>query len=96
VESDFRTRRPTIYLHAYLNELWSINSHYQEFTEQFYEVAEKFEVTPEIVGQYNRFAVEYNVFVQSFRDTITELRNVARTEIEAPSVKFARELPEAK
>ncbi len=96
VEGDFRTRKFTVFLHTYLNELWSINSHYHEFTEQFYEVAEKFEVTPEIVGQYNRFAVEYNVFVQSFRDTITELRNVARTEIEAPSVKFARELPEAK
>lgn len=96
VESDFRTRRPTIYLQAYLNELWSINGHYHEFTEQFYEVTEKFEVPQEIVNQYNRFAVEYNVFVQSFRDTITELRNVARTEIEAPSVKFARELPEAR
>lgn len=96
VESDFRNRRHATYLHTYLNELWSINNHYQEFTEQFYEVAEKFEVTPEIVGQYNRFAVEYNAFVQNFRDTITELRNVARTEIEAPSVKFARELPEVR
>lgn len=96
VEGDFRTKKFTVFLHTYLNELWSINSHYHEFTEQFYEVAEKFEVPHEIVGQYNRFAVEYNVFVQNFRDTITELRNAARTEIEAPSVKFARELPEAK
>ncbi len=94
VESDFRTRRSTAFLHTYLNELWSINSHYYEFTEQFYEVAEKFEVTKEIVDQYNRFAVEYNAFIQNFRDIITELRNVARTQVEAPSVKFARELPE--
>ena len=96
VEGDFRTRKFAVFLHTYLNELWSINSHYHEFTEQFYEVAEKFEVPHEIVDQYNRFAVEYNAFVQNFRDTITELRNVARTEVEAPSVKFARELPEVK
>ena len=94
VEGDFRTRKFTVFLHTYLNELWSINSHYHEFTEQFYEVAEKFEVPHEIVDQYNRFAVEYNAFVQNFRDTITELRNVTRTQVEAPSVKFARELPE--
>jgi len=96
VEGDFRTRKFTVFLHTYLNELWSINSHYHEFTEQFYEVAEKFEVPHEIVDQYNRFAVEYNAFVQNFRDTITESRNVARTEVEAPSVKFARELPVVK
>jgi len=94
VESDLRSRRYTVFLHTHLNELWSINSHYHEFTEQFYEVAEKFEVPKEIVDQYNRFTVEYNAFVQNFRDAITELRNVARTQIEAPSVKFARELPE--
>ena len=96
VESDLRSRRYTVFVHTHLNELWSINSHYHEFTEQFYEVADKFEVTREIVDQYNRFAVEYNAFVQNFRDAITELRNVARTQIEAPSVKFARELPEAR
>jgi hypothetical protein len=93
VESDLRGRRYTLFLHTHLNELWAINSHYHEFTEQFYEVAEKYEVTKEIVDQYNRFVVEYNAFVQNFRDTITELRNVARTQIEAPSVKMARELP---
>jgi hypothetical protein len=92
VESDLRTKKASIFLHTYLNELWSINSHYHEFTEQFYEVAEKFEVPKELVDQYNRFAVEYNAFVQNFRDTITELRNVARTQVEAPSVKFVREL----
>jgi len=92
VESDLRTKKASIFLHTYLNELWSINSHYHEFTEQFYEVAEKFEIPKELVDQYNRFAVEYNAFVQNFRDTITELRNVARTQVEAPSVKFVREL----
>ena len=96
VESDLRSRRYTVFLHTHLNELWSINSHYHEFTEQFYEVAEKFEVSQEIVDLYNRFAVEYNAFIQNFRDTITELRNVARTQIEAPSVKFARELKEVR
>jgi len=93
VESDLRSRRFTVFLHTHLNELWSINSHYYEFTEQFYEIAEKFEVPQEILYQYNRFVVEYNAFVQNFRDTITELVHVARTQIEAPSVKFARELP---
>jgi len=93
VESDLRSRRYTIFLHTHINELWSINSHYQEFTEQFYEIAEKFEVPADIIDQYNRFVVEYNAFVQNFRDTITELRNVARTQIEAPSVKFANEVP---
>jgi len=93
VESDLRSRRYTVFLHTHLNELWSINSHYYEFTEQLHEIVDKFEVPKEIIDQYNRFAVEYNAFVQSFRDTITELRNVARTQIEAPSVKFARELP---
>lgn len=93
VESDLRSRRYTVFLHTHLNELWSINSHYYEFTEQFYEIAEKFEVPQEILYQYNRFVVEYNAFVQNFRDTITELVNVARTQIEAPSVKFAKELP---
>jgi hypothetical protein len=96
VESDLRSRRYTVFLHTHLNELWSINDHYYEFTEQFYEIAEKYEISKEIIDQYNRFAVEYNAFVQNFRDTITELRNVARTQIEAPSVKFARELPQLK
>lgn len=96
VESDLRSRRYTVFLHTHLNELWSINSHYYEFTEQVHEIAAKFEVPKEIIDQYNRFVVEYNAFIQSFRDIITELRNVARTQIEAPSVKFARELPEVR
>jgi hypothetical protein len=93
VESDLRSRRYTVFLHTHLNELWSINNHYYEFTEQFYEIAEKFEVPQEILYQYNRFVVEYNAFVQNFRDMITELVHVARTQIEAPSIKFAKELP---
>jgi len=96
VESDLRSRRYTVFLHTHLNELWSINSHYYEFIEQFFEVAERFEVPSDIVEQYNRFMVEYNAFIQNFRDTITELRNVARTQIEAPSVKLAPELKEVK
>jgi hypothetical protein len=93
VESDLRSRRYTVFLHTHLNELWSINNHYYEFTEQFYEIADKFEVPQEILYQYNRFVVEYNAFVQNFRDMITELVHVARTQIEAPSIKFAKELP---
>lgn len=92
VESDLRARKFTVFLHTYLNELWSINSHYHEFIEQFCEVAEKYAVPRDTVDQYNRFAGEYNTFVQNFRDTIAELRNVARTQMEAPSVQFAREL----
>ncbi|MBA7710097.1 hypothetical protein ES703_119027 [subsurface metagenome] len=96
LESDFRTRKLSYYLQTYLNELWSINSHYHEFIEQFYEVAEKFKTPQEIIDQYNRFVLEYNAFAQSFRDAITELKTAARTEIEPPSVKFAREMPRAK
>lgn len=92
VESDIKTRRFTVYLHTYLTELWLINNHYHEFTEQFYEIATKVEIPRETVDQYNRFVVEYNAFAQHFRDAISELRRVARTEIEAPSVKLAKEL----
>jgi len=93
VESDIRTRRFDIYLRTYLNELWLVNSHYYEFIEQFYEIAEKVEIPREAIDQYNRFVMEYNAFVQDFRDNISELRKIAKTEIEPPSVKFARELP---
>jgi hypothetical protein len=37
--------------------------------------------------------MEYNTFVQNFRENIAELRKAARTEIEPPSVKLANELP---
>jgi len=92
VESDVRARSFKTYLRTYLNELWLINSHYHEFVEQFYEMAENIELPQEIVEQYNRFVVEYNVFVQNFQDILSELKKFARTEIEPPSVKFAREL----
>ena len=92
VESDIRMRRFDIYLRTYLNELWLINSHYYEFVEQFYEIAEKVEIPPETIDLYNRFAVEYNTYVQNFRDSIAELKKTAKTEIEPPSVKLAREL----
>ena len=96
VESDIRAGRFDVYLRTYLNELWLINSHYYEFVEQFYEIAEKVEIPPEAIDQYNRFVIEYNAFAQDFRDNISELTKVARTEIEPPSVKFATELSVAK
>ncbi len=96
VESDIRTRRFDVYLRTYLNELWLVNSHYFEFIEQFYEVAVKVEIPHETIDQYNRFVMEYNAFVQDFRDNISELKKVAKTEIEPPSVKLARELSAVK
>ena len=92
MESDIGIRRFADYLYTYLNELWLITSRYFDFVEQFYEVAEKIEIPPETIDQYNKFVMEYNAFAQNFRDNITELRNIARTEIEPPSVKLAQEL----
>ncbi len=92
LESDVRTKRFDVYLRPYLNELWLISSHYYEFIEQFCEVAEKVEIPRETIDVYNRFVMEYNAFVQDFRDNIGELRRFASTEIEPPSVKFAKEL----
>jgi len=92
LESDTRTGRFRVYLRAYLNELWLLNDHYYEFVEQFYDIAEKVEIPPATRDQYNRFAVEYNTFVQNFRESVAALRRVAGTEIEPPSVKMAREL----
>jgi hypothetical protein len=92
LESDIRGRRFKTYLRTSLNELWLLNTHYYEFIEQFAEVAEKTELPPETMDLYNRFVVEYNAFIQDFRDSIAELREFARTEIEPPSVNFAKEL----
>jgi len=92
LESDIGIRRFGEYLYTYLNELWQITSHYHDFVEQFYEVGEKVEIPQETIDQYNKFVMEYNAFAQNFRDNITELRNIARTGIEPPSVKLAREL----
>jgi hypothetical protein len=95
VESDIRTRRFILYLRTYQSELWLINSHYYEFMEQFCEVAQAMPLPVELIDQYNRLVEEYNAFIQNFRDNIAELRRVARTEIEPPSVKFAKALPAA-
>jgi len=92
VESDICTGRVAVCLPIYLNELWLVNSHYYELVEQFYEVAEKFEIPQETIDLYNRFVVEYNAFVQDFRDSVSELKGIAETAIEPPSVKFAQEL----
>lgn len=92
VEVDTKTGRFGIYLRSYLNELWLMTSLYHEFIEQFYEIAEKVELPPETLEQYSRFVMEYNTFVGQFRDLISELKKVARTEIEPPSVKSAYEL----
>jgi hypothetical protein len=90
VESDVRAGSFDIYLRTYQSELWLINSHYFEFIEQFYEVANSIELSHELIDQYNRLVEEYNPFIQHFRDNIADLRRVARTEIEPPSVKFAK------
>jgi hypothetical protein len=92
-ENDLRSRRYKVFLNNHLNELWAINNHYYEFIEQFSEIAEKFTLPSDLIAQYNKFAGEYNLFVQTFRDTLTELKNIARIQIEAPSIKLARELP---
>ena len=94
VESDFRSRRYILFLHIHINELWSINNHYYEFVEQFVEIARKYQVPANVISQYNKFSEEYNVFVQTFRETTTELRNIARIQIEAPGIKLAPELKE--
>ncbi len=96
VESDIRGDRPEAYLYTYLNELWLVNNHYYEFIEQFYEVAEKVEIPRETKDQYNRLVMEYNAFAQEFRDSISELKKITRTEIEPPSVRFAQELAPGK
>ncbi|MFC2013306.1 hypothetical protein ACFLU8_00195 [Chloroflexota bacterium] len=93
LESDIRTKQFDTCLRTYLNELWLINNHYYDFMEQFCEVAENAEMPRETIDLYNRLAVEYNAFAQDFRDNISEFRKVARTEVEPPSVKFAKELP---
>ncbi|MFC1862187.1 hypothetical protein ACFLX6_02755 [Chloroflexota bacterium] len=92
LEIETRTGRFSLYLRTYLNELWLINTNYHEFIEQFCEIGQRVEIPPETVNQYNRFAVEYNTFVQNFQDSITALKKVAKTEVEAPSVKPAGEL----
>jgi hypothetical protein len=92
MEIDLGMRRFADYLYTNLNELWQIITLYYDYVEQFCEVAERVEVLRETLDQYNKFVIEYNAFAQNFRDSITELRSIARTGIEPPSVKLAREL----
>jgi len=92
VESDVQSGRLETYLHTYLNELWLMNNHYYEFIEQFYEVAEKVKLPQETIDQYNRFVMEYNAFAQEFRNNISHFKKIIRTEVEPPSVRFAKEL----
>jgi hypothetical protein len=92
LETDTKTGRFSIYLRSYTNELWMINNLYYEYIEQFCEIAEKIEVPEETKEQYVKFVVEYNTFIAQFRELISEMRKVARTEIEPPSIKTAREL----
>ena len=92
LEVDTRTGRLGIYLRSYLNELWLMTDLYHEFIEQFYEIAEKVELPSETLDQYDKFVVEYNTFIAQFQELIGELKKVARTEIEPPSIKPACEL----
>ena len=96
LESDTRTGRFSIYLRTYLSELWLINTNYHEFVEQFCDIAQNVEIPRETIDQYKRFVMEYNNFAQNLQNSIIELKKVAKTEIEAPSVKLARELSEMK
>ena len=92
MESDIGVTKLADYLSVYLNELWQITSHYHDFVEQFYEIALKVEVPQETLDQYGKFVMEYNAFAQDFREHITELKSIARTGIEPPSVKLAQEV----
>ena len=92
MESDFGITKLADYLSTYLDELWLITSQYFDFVEQFYEIAVKVEVPQETIDQYHKFVMEYNAFAQDFRERITELKSVARTGIEPPSVKLAQEV----
>lgn len=96
VEGDIKTHRFDIYPPIYLNELWLMNIHYSEFVTQFYEIAKSVEMPREIIEQYNRFATEYNAFIQDFRESISELGKVARTRIEPPSLLMAPTLAEVR
>jgi hypothetical protein len=92
MESDIGITKLADYLSTYLDELWLITSQYFDFVEQFYEIAVKVEVPQETIDQYHKFVMEYNAFAQDFREHITELKSVARTGIEPPSVKLAQEV----
>ena len=92
MESDIGGSRLADYLSTYLDELWQISSQYYDFVEQFYEIATKVEVPQETLEQYHKFVMEYNAFAQNFREHVTELKSIARTGIEPPSIKLAQEV----
>ncbi len=92
MESDVGVTKLADYLSTYLSELWQITSHYFDFVEQFHEIATKVEVPPETLDQYHKFVMEYNAFAQNFREHVTELKLIARTGIEPPSIKLAQEV----
>ena len=56
------------------------------------EIAQKVAIPAETLEQYHRFVIEYNSFAEQFRELIGELKQVARTEVEPPSVKLAHEV----
>lgn len=93
LEVDSKTGRFTTYLRNYLTELWLITNLYYEFVEQFNEIAQKVALSAETLKQYNRFVVEYNSFAEQFRELIGELKQMACTEVEPPTVKLAEEIP---
>jgi len=92
LESGVRSRKLTFDINNYLNELWSITSHYYEFVDQFYDIAHNYELPREAQEQYRKFVTEYNAYVQDFQANISELRKVVKTGIEPPSIKLAKEL----
>jgi hypothetical protein len=92
LEVDTRTGRFAIYLRSYLNELWFMTGLYYEFVEQFHEIAQKLALPAETLEQYHRFVVEYNSFAEQFRELTGELKKVAGTEVEPPSIKLASEV----
>jgi hypothetical protein len=92
LEVDTKTGRFTICLRNYLNELWLMTNLYYEFVEQFYEIAQKMAIPAETIEQYHKFTVEYNSFTTQFREIIGELKQLAYTEVEPPSVKLAQEI----
>ena len=96
IESDIRSGRPEAYLYTYLNELWLVNNHYYEFIEQFYEISAKVDLPQETRDQYSRLVMEYNAFAQDFRDAISDMKKITRTEIEPPSVRLAQDMAPVK
>ncbi len=92
LETDVRTRRYSVYLRVSVKELWLMVNLYQEYIEQFAEIASRMEMPPETLDQYQRFSVEYNTFTGQFRELLASLRKVARIEIEPPSVKMAPDI----